>query len=79
MKQIPRGQVVFPIHVRLSGEQNARLSEMCAQSGLSQSQVIRHLIDQAAWVLHHQASLRPAIIRTEAPGIYDQPQREPAK
>ena len=71
MKQIPRGQVVFPIHVRLSGEQNARLSEMCAQSGLSQSQVIRHLIDQA--------SLRPAIIRTEAPTKLAQPQREPAK
>ena len=69
MKQIPRGQVVFPIHIRLSGEQNARLNEMCEQSGLSTSQVIRHLIDQA--------SLRPAIIRTEAPARNSQ--QEPVK
>ena len=48
-----------PIHVRLTDEQLARLEEMCAETGLSRSQVIRHLVDQA--------SIRPAIIRTEAP------------
>ena len=62
-----------PIHVRLTDEQLARLDEMSISTGLSRSQVIRHLIDQA--------SIRPAIIRTEAPaanGAQRAP-REPVK
>jgi len=55
--------------VRLSEEQLERLGEMAKASGLSFSMIIRHLIDQA--------TLKPAIIRTEAPVANGQ--REPAK
>ena len=59
MKTKRKVTVDQPIHVRLTDDQLARLDEMSVSTGLSRSQVIRHLIDQA--------SIRPAIIRTEAP------------
>ena len=47
------------VHVRFSHEQMTRLDVICRETGLSRSQVVRHLLDNA--------SIRPAIIRTEAP------------
>jgi len=49
----------FVVHARLSAEQYQWLETICAESGMSQSQVIRLLVEKATF--------RPAVIRTEAP------------
>jgi len=45
------------IAFRLSDEELERLDEMVEQTGMTRSQVIRHLLDNA--------TVKPAIIRTE--------------
>ncbi len=42
---------------RMSAETLERIQEICKDTGMTRSQVIRHLVDTA--------SVRPAIIRTE--------------
>jgi len=61
-------QLDYPIHVRLDAEQLARLETFCTASKMSRSQVIRELLSHA--------TLRPAIIRTEAPVANGQRQRQ---
>mgnify|MGYP002685675511 CR=1 FL=1 len=46
------------IQLRVNDEQLERMNEICRDTGLTRSQVVRYLIDNA--------SIRPAIIRTEA-------------
>ena len=43
---------------RMSEETLERIQQICKDTGMTRSQVIRHLVDTA--------SVRPAIIRTEA-------------
>lgn len=50
----------YPIHIRLDAEQLARLDAFCVAAKMSRSQVVRELLSNA--------TLRPAVIRTEATG-----------
>ena len=55
------------LHVRVNDEMLERLDQICAQTGLTRSQVLRHLLDNA--------TIKPAIIRTEIPHLSQEGQR----